>query len=144
AQARPAGTTCTAREAGTPYRPPSRWAGCTTSSLCRNPPKTAPAISSACDDGAALPSRQGGHVLAVLCPGQGSQTAGFLQPWLAVDSIATTLDRLSTYAGFDLAATGSDDSADVVDTAVAQPLLVASGIATARLLPSLPIGTVVG
>ncbi|MBV9293566.1 MAG: ACP S-malonyltransferase [Frankiales bacterium] len=82
-------------------------------------------------------------MLAVLCPGQGSQSAGFLRPWLAVDGVASTLDRLSTYAGFDLVATGTDKAADVVDTAVAQPLLVAVGIATARLLPALPIGTVV-
>ncbi|MEY4503384.1 MAG: hypothetical protein RLZZ576_638, partial [Actinomycetota bacterium] len=34
-------------------------------------------------------------MLVVLCPGQGSQTPGFLQPWLELDSFASVVSSLS-------------------------------------------------
>jgi [acyl-carrier-protein] S-malonyltransferase len=81
--------------------------------------------------------------VAVLCPGQGAQSPGFLDPWIQVPQFADELQRLSTRAYVDLKHLGTDPDADVVDTAVAQPLIVASGIATARLLGPLPAGSVV-
>ena len=81
-------------------------------------------------------------MLAVLCPGQGAQAAGFLRPWLDVDGVAGALTDLSPAAGFDLVTAGTDDAADVVDTAIAQPLLVAAGVVTARLLGDLPVDCV--
>ena len=82
-----------------------------------------------------------GDVLVVLCPGQGAQTPGFLSPWLDVDGCREQLEAWSAAVGFDLVATGTEPDADVVDTAVAQPLLVAAGLTTARLLGPLPTTT---
>jgi [acyl-carrier-protein] S-malonyltransferase len=82
-------------------------------------------------------------VLAVLCPGQGAQSAGFLTSWLTSYDVRPRLDELSKAAGFDLHQAGTDPSYDVVDTAVAQPLLVAAGIVTAELLGELSPETVV-
>lgn len=68
-------------------------------------------------------------MLAIVCPGQGSQSPGFLTPWLEVPGLA---DRLAGYAevtGLDLVAHGTTSDADTIrDTAVAQPLIVAAGL----------------
>jgi [acyl-carrier-protein] S-malonyltransferase len=82
-------------------------------------------------------------VLAVLCPGQGAQSPGFLAPWLTSYDVRPRLEELSTAAGFDLVQAGTDVDFDVVDTAVAQPLLVATAIVTAELLGELPADLVV-
>jgi [acyl-carrier-protein] S-malonyltransferase len=82
-------------------------------------------------------------VLAVLCPGQGAQSAGFLSTWLTSYDVRPRLDELSEAAGFDLYEAGTDPSYDVVDTAVAQPLLVAAGIVIAELLGEIAPETVV-
>jgi [acyl-carrier-protein] S-malonyltransferase len=76
-------------------------------------------------------------VLAILCPGQGSQTAGFLTSWTSEPDFVDRLAALNDAAGFDLVGAGTDPSADVVDTAVAQPLLVAVAATTAELLGEL-------
>lgn len=81
-------------------------------------------------------------MLAVLCPGQGAQTPGFLSRWLDLTDVGEQLEAWSVHAGFDLVRTGTAPEADVVDTAVAQPLLVAAGLATARLVGPLPTATV--
>jgi [acyl-carrier-protein] S-malonyltransferase len=74
-------------------------------------------------------------VLAIVCPGQGSQTPGFLTPWLDVADVAERLHWLSAVAGLDLVAHGTTSDADTIrDTAVAQPLIVAAGLVT---LPAL-------
>lgn len=81
-------------------------------------------------------------MLAVLAPGQGSQTPGFLAPWLDLPGVADRLRWHGTVVGRDLLAAGADpDFPDVVDTAVAQPLIVAAGLAVAPLLGDLPMGT---
>jgi [acyl-carrier-protein] S-malonyltransferase len=68
-------------------------------------------------------------VLAIACPGQGSQTPGFLAPWLEVNGVAEQLGWLSAVAGMDLVAHGTTSDADTIrDTAVAQPLIVAAGL----------------
>jgi len=70
-------------------------------------------------------------VIVVVCPGQGSQTPGFLAPWLAEPGFAARLDALSAAAGVDLATHGTVSDADTIrDTAVAQPLIVAAGLLT--------------
>jgi [acyl-carrier-protein] S-malonyltransferase len=70
-------------------------------------------------------------VIVVVCPGQGSQTPGFLAPWLAEPAFAERLEALSDAAGVDLALHGTESDADTIrDTAVAQPLIVAAGILT--------------
>lgn len=68
-------------------------------------------------------------MLAIVCPGQGSQKPGFLSPWLELPGVADTLAVLSDAAGVDLVRHGTASDADTIrDTAVAQPLLVAAGI----------------
>ncbi|MET4158209.1 ACP S-malonyltransferase [Agromyces sp. PvR057] len=70
-------------------------------------------------------------MIVVVCPGQGSQTPGFLAPWLADSARAERLDTLSQAAGVDLALHGTESDADAIrDTAVAQPLIVAAGLLT--------------
>jgi [acyl-carrier-protein] S-malonyltransferase len=82
-------------------------------------------------------------VLAVLAPGQGAQQQGFLSPWLTHDGVRANLDRFSAAAGLDLVAAGTIMSdADITDTAVAQPLIVAASLMTAALLPDLPADTI--
>ncbi len=70
-------------------------------------------------------------MLVVVAPGQGSQTPGFLTPWLEVPGFADRLRWLSTVAGIDLVKHGTESDADTIrDTAVAQPLLVGAGLVT--------------
>ena len=74
-------------------------------------------------------------MIVIVCPGQGSQTPGFLSPWLDVPGYREHLDELGEAAGLDLVAHGTTSDADTIrDTAVAQPLIVAAGILTLRAL----------
>ncbi|MEW9869895.1 ACP S-malonyltransferase [Arthrobacter sp. HS15c] len=74
-------------------------------------------------------------MLAIVCPGQGSQTPGFLAPWLELPSVAGQLASLSEIAGIDLTAHGTtSDEETIKDTAVAQPLIVAAGLVAAKSL----------
>ncbi len=74
-------------------------------------------------------------MLAIVCPGQGSQTPGFLAPWLELPSVAGQLASLSEIAGIDLTAHGTtSDEETIKDTAVAQPLIVAAGLVAAKAL----------
>jgi len=83
-----------------------------------------------------------GYVLAIVCPGQGSQTPGFLAPWLELPSVAGQLASLSEIAGIDLTAHGTtSDEETIKDTAVAQPLIVAAGLVTAKSLFDVELGT---
>jgi [acyl-carrier-protein] S-malonyltransferase len=67
--------------------------------------------------------------VVVVAPGQGSQTPGFLEPWLAEPAYAQHLDRLAAASGVDLRAHGTVSDADTIrDTAVAQPLIVAASL----------------
>ena len=74
-------------------------------------------------------------VLVIVAPGQGAQTPGFLTPWLERPSFAERLARYSEVTELDLARFGTQADAETIrDTAVAQPLLVAAGLATAAEL----------
>lgn len=74
---------------------------------------------------------ESGPVLAIVCPGQGSQKPGFLASWLELPGVRDQLTWLSATAGIDLVAHGTTSDADTIkDTAVAQPLLVAAGLVT--------------
>jgi len=74
-------------------------------------------------------------VIVVVCPGQGSQTPGFLAPWVAEPSFRDHLQSLSDAASMDLLAHGTVSDADTIrDTSVAQPLIVAAGLLTLRAL----------
>jgi [acyl-carrier-protein] S-malonyltransferase len=68
-------------------------------------------------------------VLVVVAPGQGSQTPGFLTPWLEVPNFRDRLEWLSLVSGIDLVRHGTESDADTIrDTAVAQPLIVSAGL----------------
>ena len=74
-------------------------------------------------------------MIVVVAPGQGSQTPGFLEPWLSEPSFREHLQELSDTVGIDLVAHGTTSDADTIrDTAVAQPLIVAAGLLAARAL----------
>lgn len=74
-------------------------------------------------------------MLAIVCPGQGSQTPGFLSPWLELPGVPEHLESLSVQAGLDLVRHGTvSDEETIKDTAVAQPLIVAAGLVTARVV----------
>ena len=68
-------------------------------------------------------------MLAILCPGQGSQTPGFLSPWLDLPGADERLAVLSAASGVDLRTHGTLSDADTIrDTAVAQPLIVSASL----------------
>lgn len=74
-------------------------------------------------------------MIVIACPGQGSQTPGFFEPWLQVPEFASAIQELQTSSGIDLIAHGTQSDADTIrDTAVAQPLIVAAGLASAAAL----------
>jgi [acyl-carrier-protein] S-malonyltransferase len=80
-------------------------------------------------------------VLAIVCPGQGAQTPGLLQPWIDIPECAGHLGRLAEAAGVDLLRHGTVSDAETIrDTAVAQPLIVASGLVALRALFPAPSG----
>lgn len=67
--------------------------------------------------------------MIALFPGQGSQSPGFLAPWLELDGAADRLAAYSEWSGVDLAAAGTEWDADQIrDTQVAQPLIVAASL----------------
>jgi [acyl-carrier-protein] S-malonyltransferase len=68
-------------------------------------------------------------VIALVCPGQGSQTPGFLAPWLELPGLRERAEALSDAAGINLVTYGTTSDADTIrDTAVAQPLIVGAGL----------------
>ncbi|MCA5894947.1 ACP S-malonyltransferase [Isoptericola sp. NEAU-Y5] len=74
-------------------------------------------------------------MLAVVCPGQGSQNPGMLSPWLELPGTVDLLDSFSAAAGTDLALHGTTSDADTIrDTAVAQPLIVSSSLLALRVI----------
>lgn len=74
-------------------------------------------------------------MLVIVCPGQGSQTPGFLSPWLEVDGVRDLVDELGEAAQVDLLTHGTtSDEATIKDTAVAQPLIVGAGLACLHAL----------
>jgi [acyl-carrier-protein] S-malonyltransferase len=74
-------------------------------------------------------------VIVIVCPGQGSQTPGFLAPWVAESRFRDQLAGISDAVGVDLLAHGTTSDADTIrDTAIAQPLIVAAGLLTLSAL----------
>jgi [acyl-carrier-protein] S-malonyltransferase len=74
-------------------------------------------------------------MLIITAPGQGAQTPGFLAPWLELPGVTELVGTWSELAKCDLITAGTTADADQIrDTAVAQPLLVAGGLAAAAVL----------
>ncbi len=70
-------------------------------------------------------------MLVVVTPGQGSQSPGFLAPWLELPGVQERLEWLSCVSGVDLVTHGTTSDADTIrDTAIAQPLIVGAGLVT--------------
>jgi [acyl-carrier-protein] S-malonyltransferase len=78
-------------------------------------------------------------VLAITCPGQGAQKSGFLSSFLELETFSAQIDELQAASGIDLRLHGTEsDDETIKDTALAQPLLVASAIACAAELGVTP------
>ena len=76
-------------------------------------------------------------MIVVVAPGQGSQSPGFLSPWLELDGARERLEAYGDAAGVDLVAHGTVSDADTIrDTAVAQPLIVAASLLSLAALES--------
>lgn len=84
-------------------------------------------------------------MFAVLAPGQGAQQPGFLSPWLELPGVVHRLAWWSAVTDLDLVELGTRADAETIrDTAVAQPLLVAAGLAVALELLDGPLPGAVG
>lgn len=82
-------------------------------------------------------------MLAIVAPGQGSQKPGMLSEWLEVPGLPAVLDSFSAVIGLDLARLGTTAGAnEIKDTAVTQPLVVASALLAAGPL-DIPVDAVV-
>ena len=74
-------------------------------------------------------------MLALLAPGQGSQTPGMLTPWIVDSDSRQLLTTWSEAIDLDLLHLGTQADADEIrDTANAQPLIVAAGLLSARAM----------
>ena len=70
-------------------------------------------------------------MICIACPGQGSQAPGFLAPWLEMPVFKEQIENASAVLGIDLVHYGTAADADAIrDTKIAQPLIVAAGIAS--------------
>jgi len=88
-------------------------------------------------------------VIVVACPGQGSQTPGFLTPWLVDEETRALVERYSEVSGVDLIEHGTRSDAETIrDTGLAQPLIVAASLLALRALraaaPDVTIGGIAG
>ncbi len=74
-------------------------------------------------------------MLVLVAPGQGAQKPGFLTPWLDLPGVADRLREWSDALDLDLVHYGTKANAEEIrDTAVAQPLLVASALVSTDAL----------
>jgi len=74
-------------------------------------------------------------VLAIIAPGQGSQTPGMFNSWIEEPSLKELLISWSDAIGLDLLQLGTTADADEIkDTANAQPLIVAASLLGAHAL----------
>src|SRR5690606_1631588 len=65
--------------------------------------------------------------MVIACPGQGSQTPGFLNEWLSYEGASQFLEEASERSGVDLRTHGTVSDAETIrDTRIAQPLIVAA------------------
>ena len=74
-------------------------------------------------------------MLAIIAPGQGSQTPGMLASWLEGKDAKELLQQWSDAIDLDLIHLGTTaDAEEIKETANAQPLIVAAGLLAARAL----------
>lgn len=74
-------------------------------------------------------------MIVIGCPGQGSQTPGFLTPWIDNSEDREFLESVSENIGVDLIQHGTVSDAETIrDTQIAQPLIVAASLLAWRAL----------
>jgi [acyl-carrier-protein] S-malonyltransferase len=74
-------------------------------------------------------------MICIACPGQGSQAPGFLEPWLEIPAFKQSIEQSSATVDLDLIHFGTAANAEAIrDTKIAQPLIVAAGIASYQAL----------
>jgi [acyl-carrier-protein] S-malonyltransferase len=74
-------------------------------------------------------------MLAIIAPGQGSQTPGMLSAWLEDPVLTQFTEEFSEAISLDVARLGTTADADEIkDTANAQPLIVATGLMSSHAL----------
>lgn len=84
-------------------------------------------------------------MIAIACPGQGSQKPGFLNEWLELPEFRHVFSELAESVSLDLIQHGTvSDEETIRDTAIAQPLIVASSLASAQLLNLSKVSGVAG
>lgn len=84
-------------------------------------------------------------MLAIIAPGQGSQTPGFLSPWLEDKQLRDCLDGWSEAIDLNLIQLGTLAGADEIrDTANAQPLIVSAGLLAMRALGNVHLSVTAG
>ncbi len=84
-------------------------------------------------------------MLAIIAPGQGSQTPGFLIPWLEDKQLRDCLDTWSEAIDLNLIQLGTQAGADEIrDTANAQPLIVSAGLLAMRALGNVHFSVTAG
>jgi len=84
-------------------------------------------------------------MIAIACPGQGSQKPGFLNEWLELPEFRHVFSELAESISLDLIKHGTvSDEETIRDTAIAQPLIVASSLASAQLLKLSKVSGVAG
>jgi [acyl-carrier-protein] S-malonyltransferase len=81
--------------------------------------------------------------IAVVFPGQGSQFVGMADPWIGHPAGKAVFEEASDAMGRDLVA-GTRDEAALATTELAQPALLACGVAAFRVLRAEGLGGVVG
>lgn len=74
-------------------------------------------------------------MLAIVAPGQGAQKPGMLAPWLELDGVDALLAEFSQSTELNLTQLGTEaDAEEIKDTAVTQPLVVATALIAATQL----------
>ena len=74
-------------------------------------------------------------MICIAAPGQGSQTPGFLIPWMELPKFKESILESAEVLDLDLVHFGTEADADAIrDTKIAQPLIVAAGIASYEVL----------
>ncbi len=74
-------------------------------------------------------------MIVIVCPGQGSQTEGFLRPWVAESRFRERFEALSDEIQLDLVTHGTKSNSETLrDTAIAQPLITAASIVAGEAL----------
>lgn len=74
-------------------------------------------------------------MIVVVCPGQGSQAPGFLTPWLDLPIFRKSIESQEAASEVKLIEHGTISDADTIrDTSIAQPLIVAAGVAALNTL----------